>query len=164
MKNSPKRVFLHCSATPDYPENENKFDLFGAADIDAWHRKQGWAEIGYHFVIRRTGVIEGGERHWSEYGAHVKGQNKDTLGVCYIGTRWPTLKQSNALIAVFAMIWEKFGIHPDNWFGHYEFDKRKTCPGISMHVVRELLELELERMLTTDDKRHAEVVKVSRSV
>jgi hypothetical protein len=162
MSNNPKRVFLHCSATPDYPEESSRFDLFGAADIDAWHRKRGWSEIGYHYVVRRPGTIEEGDRHWSEYGAHVKGENKDTLGVCYIGTRWPTQKQINSLIAVFTMIWRKFGIHSDNWFGHYEFDKRKTCPGISMHLIREVLGLELERILSVGDERHAEVVKIRR--
>jgi len=160
-ENRPKMVVLHCSATPDYPEGHKAFDLIGAADIDVWHRQRGWREIGYHYVIRRTGVIEEGDRHWTEYGAHVQGHNIDSLGVCMVGTRWHTKNQVDALLATFGSIWQRFGIHPKDWFGHYEFDKRKTCPGVSMHFVREMLELELERLLQ-DGPRAATIIKVER--
>lgn len=143
MSNDPKKVILHCSTTPDYPDSSERYDLFGALDIDEWHRQRGWREIGYHYVIRRTGVIEIGDRHWSEYGAHVKGHNKDSLGVCYIGTAKPTEEQVNALIYLFGDIYEKFGLTPEQWFGHYEFTDKKRCPTISMNVIRELFRTEL---------------------
>lgn len=161
--NHPKKVFLHCSATQDYPESNAAFDAIGAADIDVWHRKRGWNEIGYHYVVRRTGCIEEGSRHWTEYGAHVKGHNTDSLGVCYVGTKYPTVHQVKALMGVFGMIWVRWGIKPNQWFGHYEVDKRKTCPGISMEIMREMFELELHRLLI-DGPRQLDVVKVSRSV
>ena len=31
-----------------------------AAEIDRWHKNNGWAGIGYHFVIRKDGTIERG--------------------------------------------------------------------------------------------------------
>lgn len=162
MENRPEMVVLHCSATQDYPKGHAAFDLIGAADIDQWHRKRGWREIGYHFVIRRTGVIEEGSRHWTEYGAHVEGHNINSLGVCYVGTRWPTDEQVDSLLGVFGMIWTRWGIHPEKWFGHYEFNSQKTCPGISMHVIREMFELELERLLN-GESRGVSVVQIERS-
>lgn len=134
----PTRVFLHCAATPDYPEGDAKYDLFGAADIDAWHKQRGFDEIGYHFVIRRTGEIEKG-RSILKKGAHVKGCNFNSIGICYIGTRWPTKEQVKSIIKLYRKIYNSYKINYDNWYGHYEENKSKTCPGFSMHLFRELM-------------------------
>ena len=44
-------IVIHCSAVrPD--------QMSSAAQIDSWHRKQGWKlGIGYHYVVRRNGEI-----------------------------------------------------------------------------------------------------------
>lgn len=70
-------IAIHCSATTE------KQDI-GAADIDKWHRKQGWACIGYHYVIRRNGTVEEG-REESVVGAHVQGFNHNSIGICMAG-------------------------------------------------------------------------------
>ena len=70
-------IAIHCSATSD------KQNL-GAADIDKWHRKQGWQAIGYHYVIRRDGTVEEG-RDEKVVGAHVQGFNEVSVGVCMVG-------------------------------------------------------------------------------
>lgn len=70
-------IVVHCSATP-------AGKAFTAADIDRWHRGQGWNGIGYHYVITLDGKIEPG-RPLRMPGAHVAGHNHDTIGVCYIG-------------------------------------------------------------------------------
>lgn len=69
-------IAIHCSATG----NQN----FGAADIDKWHRKNGWACIGYHYVIRRNGTVEEG-RDEAVIGAHVAGHNEFSIGICMVG-------------------------------------------------------------------------------
>ena len=131
-----KRVVLHCAATQDYPEDNKAFDAIGAADIRVWHMKDnGWSDIAYHIVIRRTGVIESG-RPPEVIGAHVSGHNRDTLGVCWIGTRLPTDKQVESLADVYLAIRKDYGLCYDAWFGHYELDNRKICPGIPMSLVR----------------------------
>lgn len=70
-------IVVHCSATPAGKP-------FRAADIERWHRGQGWADIGYHYVIPLDGSIEPG-RPLEQAGAHVAGHNARTIGVCYIG-------------------------------------------------------------------------------
>ena len=48
------------------------------------HLKFGWDGIGYHKVIKRSGKVENGHpEYW--IGAHVKGKNSISLGVCLIG-------------------------------------------------------------------------------
>lgn len=70
-------IVVHCSATI---EGKN----FTAADIDRWHKNRGWSAIGYHYVIDLDGLLEEGRPEW-KIGAHVKGKNRHSLGVCYIG-------------------------------------------------------------------------------
>ena len=70
-------IIIHCSATREGKD-------FRAADIDRWHRQQGFKSIGYHFVVRLNGEVERG-RPIAEVGAHCKGHNATSIGVCYIG-------------------------------------------------------------------------------
>lgn len=72
-----EELVVHCSATPAGKP-------FRAADIDRWHREQGWNGIGYHYVITLDGSIEPG-RDLEEAGAHVSGHNRNSIGICYIG-------------------------------------------------------------------------------
>ena len=72
-------LVVHCSATPPSLHN------IGAAWIDKIHKEQmGWRKIGYHYVIKRDGKLEYG-RDENEVGAHVKGYNDRSLGICLIG-------------------------------------------------------------------------------
>lgn len=69
-------VWIHCSAAsrPD----------INAADVDQWHKKRGWSGIGYHFFIKTDGTLEKG-RDLNRIGAHVKGYNKRSIGICLNG-------------------------------------------------------------------------------
>lgn len=119
------KIILHCSATKEGQH-------FTTADIDNWHRARGFAKIGYHFVVYLDGSVHKG-RDISEIGAHCLGQNKNSIGICYIGgldkdgkpkdTRTP--EQKEALIKLVAELKEKYPnatIH-----GHNEF-AAKACP------------------------------------
>ena len=59
---------------------------FSAEDIDRWHKNRGWSGIGYNWVVRNDarGTIETG-RDVDRIPAHVKGINRSSLGICYIG-------------------------------------------------------------------------------
>lgn len=57
----------------------------GVNEIRKWHvEERGWSDIGYHFVIKRDGSIESG-RPLDRAGAHVKGYNSVSWGVCLAG-------------------------------------------------------------------------------
>lgn len=70
-------IIIHCSATPP------SMDV-GAKEIDKWHRQRGWRKIGYHYVITRDGDIQEG-RELDEIGAHCRGLNSTSVGVCLVG-------------------------------------------------------------------------------
>ena len=71
-------IVIHCSAVrPDQTSS--------AAQIDTWHRRQGWKlGIGYHYVIRRNGEIEPGSPEYM-VGAHCRNHNAHSIGICYEG-------------------------------------------------------------------------------
>ena len=73
----PIELVVHGSWTPPSMN-------IGADEIRQWHLKRGFTDIGYHYVITRSGTIEEGRGIHFE-GAHVKGQNHHTVGICLVG-------------------------------------------------------------------------------
>lgn len=70
-------LVVHCSAT-------RASAPVSASDIRRWHLNQGWADIGYHYVIGRAGELETG-RSEGTVGSHVKGFNQASVGICLLG-------------------------------------------------------------------------------
>jgi N-acetylmuramoyl-L-alanine amidase len=77
VRKATNKIIIHTSAT------RANMDI-GAKEIRSWHKGQGWTDIGYHFVIRRNGVLEKG-RAENAVGAHVAGHNSDSIGICLVG-------------------------------------------------------------------------------
>ncbi len=93
MRRKTRYIVVHCSASG--PDSD-----IGVDEIRDWHiNRNGWRDIGYHAVIRRDGQIEFG-LHFDEAGAHVKGQNYQSVGVCLVGGLDLTGKASNNFTAV----------------------------------------------------------------
>ncbi len=118
-------IIVHCSATPEGQD-------VSAADIDHYHRSRGFACIGYHWVVRRDGPVERG-RSESLVGAHCRGLNRCSIGVCYVGgvdaaghpkdTR--TAAQRTALRHLLSELRRRY---PDaRIYGHRDFAP-KACP------------------------------------
>ncbi len=71
------QIIVHCAAT------RPSIDI-GATEIRQWHLARGWSDIGYHYVIKRSGYLETG-RDLERSGAHAKGHNSHSIGVCMVG-------------------------------------------------------------------------------
>lgn len=71
-------IIVHCSATPEGRD-------VSMADIRKWHvEERGWSDVGYHFVVTLDGTVHVG-RPMDRAGAHCKGRNGNSIGVCYVG-------------------------------------------------------------------------------
>lgn len=103
-----------------------------AADIDRVHRLRGLLQIGYHYVIRRDGTVEPG-RPLEIPGAHARGFNQFSVGVCLIGSlgEEPTLAQRRALAELANQLAKNYpAITP---VGHQELTGgSKACPGFDV--------------------------------
>lgn len=70
-------IVIHCSATrEDRP--------FTGQDLEAAHRRRGFNGTGYHFYVRRDGRILT-TRPVKRVGAHARGYNAHSIGICYEG-------------------------------------------------------------------------------
>ena len=120
-----KLLVVHCSDT-DNRKNIN------AADIHKMHLNFGWDGIGYHKVICRSGEIESGRpEYW--IGAHVKGKNDISLGVCLIGRNNFTHQQFVALEKVLRS-W-KLLCPKAKIVGHCNTgNTNKTCPNFDVQI------------------------------
>ncbi|WP_300063659.1 N-acetylmuramoyl-L-alanine amidase [uncultured Roseobacter sp.] len=133
---SISEIIVHCSATrADWwasKSAEAKRD-----EIRRWHvEDRKWKDIGYHQVIDRNGKVVAG-RPIEKTGAHVKGHNTGTIGVCLLGGHGSakndrfedhfTPEQDKALRDYIASQKAKFpSIRKIS--GHNEYSS-KACPG-----------------------------------
>tara|TARA_B100000902_G_scaffold379514_1_gene413920 strand:- start:400 stop:822 length:423 start_codon:yes stop_codon:yes gene_type:complete len=120
------KVIVHCAATPEGRDVKTE-------EIKRWHTEErGWSDIGYHWVVELDGSINEG-RSEDINGAHCRGHNSDSIGICYVGgsdsegnpkdTR--TEGQTDALVTLIKEILDR---HPDaEVFGHRDFSS-KACP------------------------------------
>ncbi|MDE6806990.1 MAG: N-acetylmuramoyl-L-alanine amidase [Prevotella sp.] len=130
MKNI-NEIIVHCSSTPEGRD-------YTIGQLEEWHRQQGFQTIGYNYVIYRDGSCHKG-RPLSMPGAHCKGHNAHSIGICYIGgvaedgktpkdTRTPEQRTALArLLRVLHVQFPKATLH-----GHREF-ANKACPSFDCH-------------------------------
>ena len=125
------KIIIHCTATPEGREHD-------VADIRRWHLKRGFNDIGYHYLIHIDGTIEEG-RPINKQGAHCSGQNRGSIGVCYVGGMSKDMKkakdtrtqaQKDSLIKLMHELIYKYNkdmtIH-----GHNEY-ANKACPSFNV--------------------------------
>ena len=132
MTNKVEKVILHHAWTGDTKESQ-----FSAKDIDRWHKEKGWKGIGYHFYIDRNGKLERG-RDVNEVGAHTKGQNDSSIGVCLEGKWSWTMPQVISLIMLYRMIRDIHNLTFNDWFCHNDFAE-KEGPGFDRATLRMFL-------------------------
>ncbi len=81
---SINEIFIHCSATKANWMESSTCDQ-KTAEIRRWHTEErGWSDIGYHFVIDRSGDVCAG-RPVNIAGAHAKDHNRNSVGICLVG-------------------------------------------------------------------------------
>ena len=129
-------IILHCSATREGQDIKAK-------TIKQWHKDRGFDDIGYHYVIDLDGTIEKG-REEDLVGAHCKGHNATSIGICYVGgcdknmkpkdTRTPEQKRS--MLSLVRNLVNKYKIPVTQIWAHHDFDKHKACPSFDISEFR----------------------------
>lgn len=133
-------IVVHCSATNcnrDYTVQQLYHDH---VEVNRWRY------IGYHFYIRRSGKVES-TRPLSLIGAHAKGFNAHSIGICYEGgldehgfaadTRTP--EQKKAMARLIVQLHQQFPTI-SQVLGHRDLPRvHKACPCFDAKELQGLL-------------------------
>lgn len=125
-------IIVHCAAT------KPSMDI-GADWIHKIHVQQNkWLDVGYHYIIRRNGAQEDG-RPMHQIGAHCKGHNSGTIGICMVGGLSETGQPENNFTTVqFQSIQLLIGYLKERYptitklSGHNDYANR-ACPCFNVH-------------------------------
>lgn len=128
-------IVIHCSAS----KNGKHLSM---TDLIKEHQRRGFRTVGYHFIIDVDGVLHEGRSEY-EVGAHVKGWNSKSLGICMIGLDRFTSEQWSSLYQLVTQLEKKYKnarvvghrdlspdldgdgtVEPQEWI--------KTCPGFDV--------------------------------
>ncbi len=104
------------------------------------HVGNGWADLGYHYVVDPLGNVWEG-RPISLQGAHVKNYNEGNVGVMVLGNfqeQRPTPQALTALDAFIVTQMRQYRIRLDQVYTHQEL-RPTACPGryLQNHMVSE---------------------------
>ena len=112
-------IIIHCSDS-DVASHDN------IETIGEWHKQRGFSQVGYHFYINKKGDIELG-RSVGIAGAHCKGHNANSIGICVGGRSWFNTKQGSTLSLLVKILRHSFP-NIDKVSPHYKYNPEKTCP------------------------------------
>lgn len=122
----PNKIILHHSLTKDS-------DTVSWGAIRNFHINDNhYSDIGYHFGIEKlrgqTEILIG--RFVNKTGAHCKGSNSGSIGICFVGNfdvEIPPKESWNVGIKLVTFLMAEYNIK--EVVGHTELNPHKTCPG-----------------------------------
>ena len=128
------KIILHCSATEDTPSKSyDAIKRYHTVDL-------GWKDIGYHYILEyvkgEVQVYNG--RPIETVGAHCKGQNTNSIGICIVGNfdkTEPTKAMYHKLAGLLMELLIEYDLDITDIFPHYRFSKEKTCPGRKFNLI-----------------------------
>ena len=124
----PEQIILHHSLTEDS-------QTVSWIAIRRYHTQTlGWAGIGYHFGIELVGdhyeTLIG--RPMNVQGAHTRGQNHNSIGICFVGNfdeEEPNYKQLACGIVLVKSLLEILNLTHKDVKMHRYYADYKSCPG-----------------------------------
>lgn len=125
-------------------------------DIHAYHQRQGWAGIGYHYFIDHSGAVFIGRPNWAK-GAHAYGCNSESLGVVLTGNfcdTVPTIGQLRSLVYLIADLCARSWIDVDAVFGHGYIpggEHDTACPGNNLMALMPLVRDRVAAILRSEE-------------
>jgi hypothetical protein len=127
-----KQIIIHHSLTDDC-------EKLSWGSIRNYHKTLGWRDIGYHYGIEK---IRGGYeilkgRSILDSGAHTKGQNANSIGICCVGNFDKTKVPKGVIDKLVFLLKELMVTHKikkENIFGHNHYADYKSCPGTKFDV------------------------------
>ena len=146
-------IVLHHSASP---QDRTIFD------IHRWHIEREWFGVGYHYVIHADGSIYEG-RPLDRMGAHIRGRNATTIGICVMGNfeeHHPTEEQMIATGKLVVYLINKFAEQGQNLSVVRHRDLAATlCPGKNFRYI-----IKTDKVEVKDDELRNEIKKLIQNI
>ncbi|PJF44133.1 MAG: hypothetical protein CUN55_05550 [Phototrophicales bacterium] len=129
LQDTYQTVVIHHSATYEVD------DVNTMREVQRLHMEErGWADIGYHFCVGKTGSIFEG-RYLNVRGTHTAGYNTGSAGVCLLGNFEEELPTQEQLEATKALLnWLAVRLLLTHLAGHRDFNDTTLCPGANLYV------------------------------
>jgi len=135
-------LVIHCSASDnpgdDSPERIHLLHTGNKKTPIIWGRYHthcfGWKDTGYQFIITQDGVTHRA-RPVEKAGAHCKGFNKTSIGICLTGDQEFTEAQFRALAVLVDKLILEHDLSIIDVMGHRDLDKTKPCPNFDVHEI-----------------------------
>lgn len=133
------KIILHCSAS-DLVRHDNINSIRELHTFPKdWYTHWGnyytsgkeFSDIGYHWIIVKSGKIKKG-RPETLMGAHTKGHNSDSIGICLTGEYLFSDYQMTALENLVEILTDKYNIPANKVYPHWYFNPHKTCPNFTL--------------------------------
>ena len=99
-------------------------------DINQWHLERGWAGIGYNYYVRKDGTIWRGRPEWS-VGAHAKGHNDKSIGICCEGAYMVETMPAAQLAALKDLIRDIMSRYGKLKLLRHKDVNETDCPGVN---------------------------------
>ena len=98
-----------------------------------------WSEIGYHYVIEEDGAVRHG-RDIAVPGAHAKGLNAHSIGICVTGdnTKPEAAWNEDQKVSLRLLVSILRAIFPHSQVRGHRDVGTTLCPGVDVHDVLEL--------------------------
>ena len=129
---STEVIVIHHAGFPEGDKDSS------AQELHKFHQQtNGWAGIGYHYVIRKDGTIEQGRKP-KAIGAHAYQHNKNSIGICVAGNFnlvKPQAAQIDSLKLLTAWLCQRYKLNPMGRgviVGHRDLNDT-TCPGDNLY-------------------------------
>lgn len=117
-------IGIHCSAS-DLEIHDN------IESIRLWHIQRGFDDIGYNWVIVKSGLILPG-RPVEKIPAHIYGHNRNSLAICLTGDKIFSKNQFKSLKQLLLKLMPEYGLTLLDVLPHKAFNKNKTCPNFDL--------------------------------
>lgn len=132
-------LIVHCSASDnpeqDSPEAVKYLHTANKKTKIKWGKYdttgKGWSDNGYHYFITKDGVVHVC-RPLKKAGAHCKGFNKSSIGICLSGERDFTEAQFEALRKLITELLSNHDLSIIDVMEHRELNSGKTCPNFDL--------------------------------
>lgn len=112
--------------------------------IDKWHKERGFSGFGYHYLVMGDGLVMKG-REEERVGAHLKGKNSNSIGICVAGNFEEEVPAPAQIISLEPLILDLLERYPQARLTWHSAEAPTLCPGRNLVPLIEAIKEKTQR-------------------